>query len=480
MSRSIVPLALAVIFLGCKSRSAEPQIKEDDSSAIQLAAAGKLDAKQSASYQSSLTALFDTQLINRNFNGGILVAKEGNILYEKYAGFTNPRKTDVPVTDSTSFHLASTSKPFTGVAVLQLIEKGKIGLNDDIVRYFPGFPYPNVTVKDLLSHRSGLPNYLYFMEDKEKWPADKMVSNADVLDFLIQYQPSQNFRTGSRFNYCNTNYVLLALLVEKVTGIPFPQYLKKNIFDPLGMKHTFVYTPTDSGRVIMSYRPSGDLWANDKFDNTYGDKNVYSTPRDMFKWDAGLYNNHFIRQTLLDSAFQPLSHEKPSIHNYGLGWRMLNLPNGKNIIYHNGKWHGFTPAFARLIDEKAVVIILGNQYNMNMYHAAKFAYNVFGNYIQNGPDAEEESAPVAAPAPLPVKLKPVIKENKKPATKIKTVAIKPEPVKNVKKEKVVAAKTATTAKAIKKTRHTPVAGKTTQKPATSNKKSIIKAKEKKK
>ncbi|MCH5598998.1 serine hydrolase domain-containing protein [Niabella ginsengisoli] len=394
MRRSIIPLCLALFFIGCKSKSAESETLQADSTYIQLPTPEKLTKEELAGYTAKLNQLFDHKLINRNFNGAVIVAKGGNIVYEKYVGFTDPRAKTTPITDSSSFHLASTSKPFTGMAILKLVQQGKIHLDDDVSKFFPAFPYPGVTVKLLLSHRSGLPNYLYFMEDKEKWSPNQMVSNNDVLDFLIKYKPDLSYRTGTHFSYCNTNYVLLALILEKVTGKPYPEYMNETIFKPLRMKHTFVYTPTDSGRVIMSYKPSGAIWDQDIFDHTYGDKNIYSTPRDMLKWDAALYSEKFISQSLLDSAYQPMSNETPSTHNYGLAWRMLNLPNGKKVIYHNGKWHGFNPAFARLIDEKAVIIILGNQYNSNIYHSAKLAYNVFGDYLQNDTEVDED-APVA-------------------------------------------------------------------------------------
>ncbi|ANH83800.1 serine hydrolase [Niabella ginsenosidivorans] len=370
----------------------------------------QLSDAEKAKYHQELSSFFDSTLIKHGFNGGILVAKGGNILYESYHGYKDPyHKTDT-IDSSTAFHLASTSKPFTAITVLRLVQDNKIGLQDPVTRYFPGFPYTDVTIENLLSHRSGLPNYLSVMEDKTKWPPKQMISNDDVLHFLEQYKPAPMFKTGTRFAYCNTNFVLLALIVEKITGKKFPDYVKETIFEPLGMSHTFIYTPADSGKVIMSYKPSGALWVNDMFDNTYGDKNVYSTPEDMFKWDRALYNPNFIRQSLLlDTAYQPHSHEKPSIHNYGLGWRMLNLPNGKNVIYHNGKWHGFTPAFGRLIDEQAVIIILGNKMNSNMYNMARKAYDFFGDYMQNkvGSSEEEGEARSAMAMPMPVsKLKP--------------------------------------------------------------------------
>ncbi len=385
---------LAAFIASCQVPSSS---KEDDNgyseqSKISLPDPEKLGKKEEAAYRSKLEALFDQKLTQQNFNGAILVAKGGHILYEKYVGFFDWFQQSIPITDSSSFHLASTSKPFTAVAVLQQVQQGRIRLEDNFNQYFPQFPYNDVTIKDLLSHRSGLPNYLYFMDDKDKWTTDRVISNQDVLNFLTQHQPALSYKTGTRFNYSNTNYVLLALLLEKVTGLPYPQYLKENIFEPLGMKHTFVYTPADSGKVMMSYKPSGALWPHDIFDNTYGDKNIYSTAKDLFKWDAGLYSERLIRQSLLDSALTPLSNETALMHNYGLGWRILNIPNGKKVIYHNGKWHGFNPAFARLIEEKAVIIILGNRYNNNIYHAAKLAYNIFGNYMQTDTNTPDEDS----------------------------------------------------------------------------------------
>lgn len=376
------------LFSACKSNS-ETQNKtvQDHQAIVQKEA---IPENELNAYKQELEDYFDTMLLRTNFNGGILVAKGGNVLYEAYIGYPDPKKKSDTINPQTSFHLASTSKPFTGVAVMKLVEAGKISLDNDIISFFSGFPYSGITVRHLLTHRSGLPNYLYLMDDKEKWDQSVMPSNQDVLDFLIEHQPDKTAMPGTRFQYCNTNYVLLALIIEKVTGKPFPQYMKETIFDPLGMKNTFVYTRADSAGTIMSYKPSGALWSNDKYEYTYGDKNIYSTPRDLFKWDSALYRNDFISQAILDSSFVPRSNERPSVHNYGYGWRMLNLKNGKNVVYHFGKWHGFTPAFARLIDEKVVIIILGNRYSQRMYEAAKHAYDIFGNYSQNDAPADQE------------------------------------------------------------------------------------------
>ncbi|RZJ78163.1 MAG: class A beta-lactamase-related serine hydrolase, partial [Chryseobacterium sp.] len=266
-------------------------------------------------------------------------------------------------------------------------------------------PYPGINVSMLLSHRSGLPNYLHAMDDKKLWDKNKTVTNEDMLQFLIQHQPKISFKPNTRFNYCNTNYVLLAMIIEKVSGKSFPDFLRENLFLPMGMTHSFVFTRADSATATPSFNYGGNFWKNDFLEYTYGDKNVYSTPQDMLKWDEALYSGKFIRQSLLDSAFTPQSHEKPSVHNYGLGWRLLMIPNGKKVVYHFGKWHGFTPAFARLTDERATIIILGNKYNSAIYRTAGQMYKLFGDYDtrlgQSDPDENRSTA--EPPPPPPVK-----------------------------------------------------------------------------
>ncbi|MCW3118787.1 MAG: beta-lactamase, partial [Chitinophagaceae bacterium] len=188
----------------------------------------------------------------------------------------------------------------------------------------------------------------------------------------------------------NTNYVLLALIIEKLTGQSFPAYMKKQIFDPLMMADTWIATPADVAKLTPSFDARGRYWKPDFLDETYGDKNVYTTPRDLLKWDIAVSSGQVIGEALLDSAYTPYSNEKPSVHNYGLGWRLLMLKNGKKIIYHNGRWHGTNVAFARLPNEKATIIIIGNKYNSNIYSSAKKAYDIFGEYMQQSPDEDED------------------------------------------------------------------------------------------
>jgi CubicO group peptidase (beta-lactamase class C family) len=309
------------------------------------------------------------------------VAKNGVVVYEKYVGYKNIRTKDT-LTPLTPLQIASTSKTLTSAAVLQLIQQGKLDLNAPITQFFPGLPYPDVTIKMLLTHRSGLPEYLYFFE-KNGWDRNTYATNDDVIKALIEWQPGRAFRANTRFDYCNTNFALLASIVEKVSGMPFPQYMKQNIFEPLNMDNTYVFTINDTARSAQSYDWNGTQWAMDFSDGVYGDKNIYSTPQDLLKWDQALYSDQIVSQQLLDSAFTPYSNEKPSLHNYGLGWRLLVYPQGKKVVYHNGRWHGFNSAFARLTDEKVTIIMLVNKFNKSVYTVARKMYNTFGDYEAN-------------------------------------------------------------------------------------------------
>ena len=393
---------LLVLLCGCTLFSGEKKPPKDDSLSYYPPTPGKLNQNQFRIYYRQISWIIDSTLQTRNFNGGILVAKDGNILYEKYKGLRDLRGTD-SITAETPFHIASTSKTFTGIATLRLVQQGKLNLNDSLQLFFPGFPYPSVTVKMLLNHRSGLPNYVYFISSS-KLAKKRVIYNSDVLDVLMNEKPNADFKAGTRFSYSNTNFVLLAMIIEKLTGVPFPDHMQQTIFTPLQMKNSFVFTWNDSARVTMSFTPGGKLWEYDNLEGTYGDKNIFSTPRDLLKWDQALYTEQIISKAMLDSAFTPYSFERPSIHNYGLGWRMMNLPTGKNIIYHNGRWHGFNSAFGRLTDEKAVIIVLGNRQSWLPYQAAIKCYNIFGPYFPDEklPPEEEidNSDTVKKPPPV--------------------------------------------------------------------------------
>ena len=302
--------------------------------------------------------------------GGFLVAKGDEILYEGYRGFTQENKQG-PVNDTVALHVASISKSITAMAVMKLIEAGKLEMDVPLTKYFPGFPYPEVTVFTLLSQRSGLPKYEYFIEKIEPEPAElskKYISNHDILNLLIRYKPELARATNTGFMYCNTNYALLALLVEHATKIPFPEAMQQIVFRPLKMKHTYVLQEKDMESAAKSFYQRGPrVYPYDRLDLIYGDKNVYTTPRDLLNFSKAMFAKNFLREDLKKMIFEPYSNERPGINNYGLGFRMKIFNENEKLTYHNGWWHGTNSVFSHLLKSKVTIIAIGNKYSSRVY-----------------------------------------------------------------------------------------------------------------
>jgi CubicO group peptidase (beta-lactamase class C family) len=386
-------LAILCLFSSCNQNAKkQPALTALDTTVYPVIAPQPLSKEKYNRYNEACSNFFDSLLLRHGaFNGSILVAKDGNIVYEKYAGFVNPATKRDSLGLGDAFHLASVSKTFTAMAVLKLWEEGRLNIEDTLGKYFPNFPYKNITIKNLLSHRSGLANYVHYL-DINGWDKRKMVNNIDVLTSLYMMKPPLEFPSGKHFSYCNTNYALLALIIEKVSGQSYTEFLNQTFFTPLGMKDTYVFSMKDTARAMLSYQYNNRAYKLEFLDAVYGDKNVYSTVRDMLKWDQALYAGRIFKQATLDSAFAGYSWEKHGKRNYGLGWRMTFLDNGKKLLYHNGWWHGNNTAFVRLIDEKATIIVLGNKFNRRIY-ASKHLADLFGNYMQHGNVGEEVENP---------------------------------------------------------------------------------------
>lgn len=364
MTKFIYSIFLLFIISACGQGNSEkpvaaPTVANPD--AVQFR---PLSDEEIKNYSDQIEAYYQKNLVRTGFNGSILVAKNGQILFEDYKGFAN-FKTQQPIDEHTTFHLASISKTFTGMTILKLWEENRISLYDTIQKFFPQLPYHGVTIKMLLDHRSGLPNYLYFMDSI--WDKKRKATNWDVVNFMIQHKPKADAQPDRVYHYCNTNYMLLALIIENITKQPFPQYMKDSVFTPLGLKDTYVFSIADTANYVPTYSVTKPF-PMDHLDCTYGDKNVYSTVRDLFQWDKVLYENTFLKKTTLEMAFTPYSNEKRSMHNYGLAWHLF-FNNGDTIIYHNGKWHGSNTVFTRLVKDTATIIVLGNKLNRNIYHA---------------------------------------------------------------------------------------------------------------
>jgi CubicO group peptidase (beta-lactamase class C family) len=375
--------------LGCKKNQSKSntQAKKDSSFTYQLSPEKPLPEVEKKRLNYLCSQWYDSLLNNDRFNGAVLVAKNGNVVFEKYQG-NNPPEKNNPVTDSTPFHIASVTKTFTAMAVLKLWQEGKIDIDQQYSAYFPSFNYPGVTVRCLLNHRSGLPNYLYFMEDLG-WNNAISIKNQDVLDWLINRKAELKdiSKPDTHFTYCNTNYVLLALLIEKISTQSYPAYIKMNFFDPLNMNHSFVFTEAETGRITHSYDAGGGLIPMNQLDLTYGDKNIYSTPKDLLIWHRFLSGDALFTSKTLTQAYTPYSNEKKGIRNYGLGWRMNIYPDGRKMIYHNGWWHGNNASFIRLLNEDACIIVLGNRQNRNIYKA-KYLVELFGSGYKSDEDEE--------------------------------------------------------------------------------------------
>lgn len=306
---------------------------------------------------------------NSEISGGIIVAKDGEILLEKYQGFGRENQ-QMPINIETPLHIASVSKPLTAMAILKLVEHKKLDLHQKINTIFPQFPYEKVTIFHLLSHRSGLPKYENFLEEAKYQPKKKFVSNQEVLDFMIKHKPALARETDTGFMYCNTNYALLALIIEKITKKFYPEAMKTMIFEPLAMKNTFVFEEKHINTAAQSfYQKDNRLYPLNEYDLIYGDKNIYTTPCDLLRFSQAMQAPNFLPQSLMEQVFTPYSNEKKGVNNYGLGFRMKIFDNGKKLTYHNGWWHGSNSVFVHLPNTNTTIIALGNKYSRKIYSA---------------------------------------------------------------------------------------------------------------
>lgn len=296
------------------------------------------------------------------YSGGFIVAKNGKILYEDYQGYADVKK-NIKVGPNTPIHLASVSKVLTATAVLKLVQNDNLELDQKVTDWLPKFPYKNVTIRMLLNHRSGLQHYDNFVGLLKKRP----VSNQDVLDAMARHKIKQAYLTNATFDYCNTNYVILALIIEKATGMNYRKAMKELIFKPAGMNDTYVFNyATDRDNSSKSYKGNVQ-WQWEAFDDLYGDKNIYSTPRDLVKFDLVTYSPDFIKPELLKEAYKGYSPNPKQMKNYGLGMRMKEYPNGEKLLYHNGWWHGNNTSFITVKKDTVTIVCLGNKYSNRPY-----------------------------------------------------------------------------------------------------------------
>ncbi len=323
-----------------------------------------------------------------NDNVSFLVAKNGQIIYENYLGYANKNKKE-NITKDTPLHIASVSKVLTATAILLLVDTKKLELDQKVNTILETFPYPDVTVQTLLNHRSGMKNYSYFTYDKKVWDTKKTLTNQDILDLMVEKEIPLESKSDTRFSYCNTNYAILALIIEKITELKYPEAMRQMLFKPLNMTHTFVYDiEKDKGTVAPSYKGNNVEIGSDYLDGIYGDKNIYSTPRDLLKFDKARYAPFFLNPDLLKKVYSGYSYESKGTRNYGLGIRMIEWEKGEPFYFHNGWWHGNTSSFINLRKEKVTIITLSNKYTKKTYLSKKLA-TLFGDYPFKLDDSDE-------------------------------------------------------------------------------------------
>lgn len=290
----------------------------------------------------------------------VLVIKGGKIVHKKGYGLAD-LENKTPIGLETAFDLASVSKQFTAMAIMMLVERGKLGYDDKLSKFFPELPpYAKaMSVRHLLNHTSGLPDVLTpDMHRSGYQPASK-----DLVPLLVG-RTEAVFAPGDRFQYNNTGYVLLALIVEKASGKPFPLFMKENIFEPLGMSRTQVWDetkPVISNRAIPYAREAGSFQSLPFGSDIYifGAKGVVTTADDMYKWDQALYTDKLVKAATLKEAFIPAKLNNSQESYYGYGWN-IGQDRGLNLFRHDGGYLGFRTIIARYPDQQFTVIILSN------------------------------------------------------------------------------------------------------------------------
>ena len=366
--KSLVVFAAPLLLLACSSKN-----KNKDQSQSQLAAR-PLDTTALLAYNpknadKKIDAVMQELHRTRGFNGNVLVAKKGKIVYEKAIGWADYLHRD-SLKIGSQFELASVTKTMTSTAILLLMERGKLKLDDDVKKFFPDFPYDGVTIRLLLTHRSGMMNYVYFIDDiyrKNHLNQRKGLTNAEAMKMIADYKPTRFNEPNKRFLYNNSNFMVLGSIIEKVSGMSYAQFMQENVFKPASMAHTHVYSKAVYDKIPV------DVVGHDRgqwrysvvqnfLDGPVGDKGIYSTVGDLFLFDRALRAGLLLKPATLDSAYVP---RNPMVHghfNYGYGWRTFTAP-GEEVIYHTGWWHGFRHIYLRDMKNDITVVLLTNLAN---------------------------------------------------------------------------------------------------------------------
>jgi len=348
--------------------------------AYMIAITAELCPAQSIKQTKRLDSVF-TVLTNQNqFNGSVIIADKGKIILKKGYGFSNEQSKELN-NPSTIFELASCSKQFTATAIVLLKRQGKLNYDDKISKYLPELNFwDKVTIQDLLRHTSGLPSFMFDMQ--KDWDQTKIATNADVINFYAKRKDTLMFEPKSRYQYSNTNYAILASIIERVSGKTYAEFLSQHIFKPLNMQSTFVYNRRETPKKIKNYA-TGYVWANNSFnkvvseDPAYDDKLVYnmdgvvghakvnSSVEDLFKWIISLRTNSLLTQKEFDEMTEVTQTSKGKSIAYGYGFD-VSKKQDKFSFGHTGSWDGYTSFIYQNVIKDRSIIILEN-FNLGTY-----------------------------------------------------------------------------------------------------------------
>jgi CubicO group peptidase (beta-lactamase class C family) len=310
-----------------------------------------------------IDSFFSTRYKLGAFSGCVLFSSHDTIYYKKAFGLADRRHKDT-LTINSKFQLASVSKVFTAFGIMLLEKEGKLSFQDSVRKFFPDFPYENISIHQLLTHRSGLPNYMYAADEYWLDNTNPTLDNCDMVDLFIAYQPKKYYSPGIRYNYNNSNYALLASIIEEVSQTSYADYLLKNIFIPIGMINTTVYNKSKSDKnnePVLGYINWRRKARNTYLNGVVGDKGIYSTVEDMNKFSRAIFENQLFTKEEMEIAYNLYNKDLYKTDNYGYGWRINQLPDSSKIVYHLGWWKGFRSYFIRsLKDEKTIVVLSNN------------------------------------------------------------------------------------------------------------------------
>lgn len=258
------------------------------------------------------------------------------------------------------FQLASVSKTITSVAIMLLVQEGKLNLDDSVQNYIPNLPVKNLTIRFLLSHQSGLPDYFDFSD--RLWPnKSKLIHDTDVVN-MLNTLPAKSFKQpGLFYSYCNTNYVLLSMIVKQVTGLTLKQFTEKEIFDRAGMNYSQIRDAENKPlwKYAVQGFQSGRVVGEAPQNGTSGDKNVYSSTYEMFLLDRALRSPYLLHKDIQDEMYAPQAPTTSFGQYYALGWR-ITYKYGKKWAFHNGWWKGFRTYYWRCLDDDICYVVLTN------------------------------------------------------------------------------------------------------------------------